>query len=119
MGSRKLAIDILEKTGSAVLVCNGNSMRPLMKPKDTLFIKKVDCSLLRVGDAVFCRINGNLQVHKISAIDENQERWQISNARSFVNGWVKSSAIYGLCVKVEDKIVVSDEDLLKRSVCNV
>jgi hypothetical protein len=110
--SRKLAVGVLEKNGSVMLRCNGNSMRPLMSPGDALHIKKVDMTKLRVDDAVFCKVCGNLQVHKISAIDK--ERWQISNNKGFVNGWVGPSSVYGLCVQVEDRILVSEEELAKR-----
>lgn len=111
--SRKIAIEILEKNGSAILRCNGNSMRPLFSPGEALHIRKVDMAKLRVGDAVFCKVNGGLQVHKISAIDKN-ERWQISNNRGYVNGWIGKNAIYGLCVKAEDRVIVSDEELNQR-----
>ena len=110
--SRKIAVGVLEKAGNVILRCNGNSMRPLMAPGDALYIKKVDMSKLRVGDAVFCKVCANLQVHKVSAIDK--ERWQISNNKGFINGWVGASSIYGLCVQVEDRIIVSEEDLAKR-----
>jgi signal peptidase I len=110
--SRKIAVGILEKEGSVTLHCNGNSMRPMFKPGDSLHIKKVPHSKLRVGDAVFCRIKGSLQVHKVTAIDDS--RWQISNNHGFVNGWIGNSAIYGLCVKTEDKVLVTEEELDKR-----
>lgn len=110
--SRKIAIGVLEKDGSVTLRCNGNSMRPLIAPGDAIHIKKVDMSKLRVGDAVFCKVNGNLQVHKVSSIDK--ERWQISNNKGHVNGWVGANSIYGLAVQVEDRIIVSDEELAKR-----
>lgn len=112
--SRKLAIGILADTGSVTFKCNGNSMRPIMAPGDTLYIKKVDHAKLRTGDAVFCKVGGGLQVHKISAIDESKARWQISNNHGRVNGWIGAPNIYGLCVQVNDRIVVSEAELEKR-----
>ncbi len=110
--SRKIASELLKEHGKVVLFCNGNSMRPLFKPGDALYIKKVDVSKLRVGDAIFCKIKGNLQVHKVSAIDKN--RWQISNNHGFINGWIGESGIYGLCVRSEDRVFVTEEELEKR-----
>jgi hypothetical protein len=112
--SRKIAIGVLAEKGNVTLKCNGNSMRPLMAPGDTLHIKKVEPQKLRVGDAVFCKVNHGLQVHKISAMDETKGRWQISNNSGFANGWIGSSNIYGLCVMVNDRVLVSDAELDKR-----
>jgi hypothetical protein len=112
--SRQLAIGILAEKGEVSFKCNGNSMRPLMAPGETLRILKVDPSKLRVEDAVFCKVNGNLQVHKVSAIDESKGRYQIANMRGFVNGWIGTNNIYGLCVRAEDRIIVSTEALNKR-----
>lgn len=113
--SRKEAIKILEKCGKTVLRCQGNSMRPLMAPGDSLYIKKVDPSKIRVGDAIFCKINGNLQVHRVSAIDSMHDgRWQISNNKNHINGWIGRANIYGLCVGVGDRLLVSEEEIERR-----
>ncbi len=112
MINRKDAVQALADTNAACIKCNGNSMRPIMEPGDALHLQKVDNSKLRKGDAVLCRIKGSLQVHKISAI--NGDRYQISNSKNFVNGWFGSSAIFGLCVRVNDRVLVSNEELQKR-----
>lgn len=112
MADRKFAIKILEEKGSVIIRCNGNSMRPIIAPQEAIHLRKVLPSQIRVGDAVFCRINGNLQVHKVSAID--LERFQISNNKGWVNGWIGYNCIYGLAVQIEDRILVSDEELEQR-----
>lgn len=112
--NRELAVKILEEKNEVILTCNGNSMTPLLHKGEKITIKKIAHSQLRKGDAVFVRINRNLQVHKLTAIDENQNRYQIGNAHGHINGWVKSHAIYGLAVKVADRIIISDEELIKR-----
>jgi hypothetical protein len=114
MSNRKFAIKVLEEKGEIIISCNGNSMRPIIAPKEAIHLKKVDHKLIRVGDAVFCKINGNYQVHKVSAIDEKENRFQISNNKGWVNGWTGANNIYGLAVKIEDRILVSDEELEKR-----
>lgn len=114
MSNRQFAIQILEDKGSVVLTCNGSSMIPIIFPKETIHIKKVFASQLRVGDAVFVRICGNLQVHKIGAIDKN--RYRIENNKGHINGWVGIHCIFGLATKIEDRVLVSDEELQKRFV---
>lgn len=110
---RKLAIQALVDCGEVVLRCNGRSMQPLMSPGDALHIKRVDHCLLRVDDPVFVRVNGSLQVHKIGAI-RNSNQWRIENMRGHVNDWVGAKSIYGLCVQVNDRIIVSEQDLAQR-----
>jgi signal peptidase I len=117
--NRKLAVDILDKEGSVILTCNGHSMKPLFSPGDALYIKKVNHSKLRIGDAVFCKIGRNLQVHKITAIlaptyAVHNGRWEISNNHGHLNGWIDESGIYGLCMKAKDRVLVSEEELEKR-----
>lgn len=112
MDNRQQAIKVLEEKGAVIIRCNGGSMKPIIYPKEAIHLVKVDPSLLRVGDAVFVRIRGSLQVHKLSAIDKNH--YQISNAKNFVNGWVGANCIYGLCVQVEDRVIVSEDEMNKR-----
>jgi len=64
------------------------------------------------GDAVFVRINGNLQVHKITAIDNG--RYEIGNNHGHINGKVGAQAIFGLAVQIEDRILVSEKELEER-----
>jgi len=115
MNSRELAIKTLEEKGEVVLRCNGGSMRPILLPKEAIHVKKVAPEQLRVGDAVFCRINHNLQVHKITHIDQKHHRYEISNNLGFRNGVIGVGSIFGLAVRVEDRVLVSDEELAERA----
>lgn len=49
---------------------------------------------------MLCKVGGNEYLHLVKAIQG--KRFQIGNNRGFVNGWVGSSAIYGICLSVED-----------------
>jgi hypothetical protein len=109
---RKFAIKVLLEKGEVVISCNGSSMKPIIHPRESIFIKRVPHDILCVGDAVFVKVKGNLQVHKIGAIEK--DRWRIENNKGHINGWVNANAIYGLAVKVADRILVSDEELEKR-----
>jgi hypothetical protein len=115
MSNRKFAIKVLEETGKVIISCNGHSMEPLIYPKENISLLKVDHSLLRVNDACLVKIKGALQCHLISAIDEPNNRFQISNNKKFINGWVSPQAIYGLAVQVADRILVSEKELTRRA----
>lgn len=110
--NRTLAIDILKEKGEVILECNGNSMQPILKPGNAIHIKKIDPSKYQIADIVFCRIGKNLQVHKIKTIDG--KRYEIENNKGWSNGWINEDNIFGLCVKVENTVRISDEELAKR-----
>lgn len=54
---------------------------------------------LKKGSVVLCKVGGRQYLHKISALGPDG-RFQISNNKGHVNGWVSFSSIYGLCVEV-------------------
>jgi hypothetical protein len=54
---------------------------------------------LKTGDIVLCKVKGNQYLHLIKAIDG--ERYQIGNNRGGINGWIRSSAIYGICTDID------------------
>lgn len=54
---------------------------------------------INVGDAVFCRVNGNFYCHLVKAKGQDG-RLQIGNNFGHINGWTK--AVYGKIIRVED-----------------
>ena len=79
----------------------GNSMQPKIKSGQLCSVEVIkDYSLLKVSDIVLCKVNGNQYLHLISAIDK--DRFQISNNRGFVNGWINKASIYGKLTQVSD-----------------
>jgi hypothetical protein len=114
MSNRKYAIQILAEKGETIITCNGNSMRPLIAPGQAIHLRKAPFSKLRVGDAVFCKIKGSLTVHMIGALDEKEERAKIQNIKGFVNGWVGMNGIFGVCVRVDERVIISEEELESR-----
>ncbi len=62
-------------------------------------VEPVDCSTLEVGDIVLCKVRGAQYLHLITAIQG--ERFQISNNRGHINGWISAGSIFGKCVRVE------------------
>lgn len=114
MNNREVAIKTLKDNGYVIISCNGHSMEPLIYPKEKIHLLKVDHDLLRENDVVLVRIHGALQCHKISAIDKPNNRYQISNNKGFVNGWVGETCICGLAVQVADRVLVSEKELAIR-----
>lgn len=55
-----------------------------------------------VGDAVLCRVKGNVYIHLVKAIQGHgkKRRFLIGNNRGGTNGW--TTTIYGVAVKIED-----------------
>ena len=58
-----------------------------------------DHGRLRPGDIVLCKVNGSQYLHLIKAV--RGEQFQIGNNRGKINGWVSSTQVFGLCVRVE------------------
>jgi phage repressor protein C with HTH and peptisase S24 domain len=76
----------------------GNSMHPLIKSGALVTVEPLTRDP-QIGDIVLCRVNGQQYLHKVTAV--NGDRYQISNNRGHINGWVGRRAIYGVTSKVE------------------
>ena len=74
-------------------------MLPRIKSGQLITISP-DVSDLHKGDIVFAKVKGKYYVHLLSAIQG--ERYQISNNKGHINGWVGSSGLFGKVIKVED-----------------
>jgi len=114
MARRNFVLETLLDKGEVTWKPHGNSMTPKINSGDQVRVKKVDVKALRVGDAVYAKVKGNYYLHLLSAIDESKGRYQISNNHGHVNGWVAEDAVFGVCVQVEEKVILSDQDLTKR-----
>jgi len=80
---------------------SGNSMHPRIKSGAVVTLEPVELTDLKVGDAVFCKVRGNIFTHLVSAIKggPNNRQVQISNLRGHVNGW--TTTVYGRVLEVE------------------
>lgn len=85
-------------------------------------VKVINCSIYayRVGDIVYAKVSGNYFLHLLTAIDTSNgqgydARYQISNNHGHVNGWTDAKNIFGICVQVKDKILITNEELVKRN----
>lgn len=79
----------------------GNSMEPRIKSGAFCTVKPIlNINELTVNDVVLCKVNGNQYLHLISSID-SKGRFQISNNKGFVNGWINQNSIYGKLISIE------------------
>jgi phage repressor protein C with HTH and peptisase S24 domain len=85
------------QNGKAVWVRGvGNSMTPILKSKDIVFVEPVtDDMRLEKGDIVLVKVHGNVYLHKITAV-KGQQEFQISNNHGHVNGWAPRRQVYGI-----------------------
>lgn len=101
MGWATLYIDKLKNGETIRIRPKGNSMTGKVNSGQLCTIEPIkDINLLTKGDIVLCKVGSNQYLHLISAIATN--RYQISNNKGHVNGWIGSSAIYGKLIKVEN-----------------
>ncbi len=87
------AIDDLRDGKETVVIPHGNSMKGLVKSGERVELKPVTEDL-KPGDIVLVRVKGNVYLHLVKAVQG--DRFLIGNNRGGINGWVGSSAIYGI-----------------------
>jgi len=91
------ATEYIKRLSEGVVVSfrpRDNSMKPLINSGDLVVVEPFAGDMeLTKGDIVLCKVKGKQYLHLISAIQGN--RFQISNNRGFVNGWISQNAIFG------------------------
>lgn len=72
---------------------SGNSMTPIIKSGDTVRLRKLnDKDVIKKRDIVFCKVNGRLFIHLVSAI--RGDSCKITNNHGHTNGWTNRSNIF-------------------------
>lgn len=98
------AVAAIKETGECLIQGFGGSMEPLLHSGDVFRFSLVkEQTSLKKNDIVFCKVNGCLLLHKITAI--MGERFQIGNNKGKTNGWTKRINIYGKYEETIGKIV--------------
>lgn len=115
MARENFVLKTLLEKGEVTFKPHGNSMSPKIHSGDEVVVKKVPLAAFRIGDAAYCKVKGSIFLHLITAIDETGSRYQISNNHGHVNGWATANNMYGLCVQVKDKVIVSQQDIENRT----
>ena len=114
MGWADNYIKVLNEVGEVQFKPSGNSMTGKIESGDKVKVINYVGLVYEAGDIVLCRVSGNQYLHLISALDKPTDRVQISNNKGFVNGWIKQSAIYGICIQVNDKVLWTQTELDNR-----
>lgn len=78
---------------------HGNSMVPIVKSGQLVTVEPASLHEVKVGSVVLCKVNGNVMLHKVTAIGSDK-RFQISNNHGHVNGWCVPSNVFGVLVEV-------------------
>lgn len=115
MGWADKYIKILFERGEVIFNPFGNSMKGKIESGDTCKIIIIPNIIYNIGDIVLCKVSGKQYLHLISAIDRSNVKFQISNNKNYINGWINYHSIYGICSQVNDKILISLEDLKNRN----
>ena len=85
----------------------GNSMTPLIKSKQFVWLEPVNSKTeLKQDDIVYCKVKGRFYTHKVLAVklENDKERFLIGNNKGGINGWIGKNKIYGKVIKVSDKL---------------
>jgi phage repressor protein C with HTH and peptisase S24 domain len=104
----------LQEKGEVSFKPHGNSMVPKIYSGDLVRVKAVPSSVYRIGDIVYCKVSGSYYLHLLTAIDYPKLRFQISNNKGYVNGWISAQCMYGICIEVEGKVILSEEEIKQR-----
>lgn len=105
--------NLLEK-GEVTWKPSGHSMSGRINSGDQVILKSIANISLYVGDIVYVKVKGNYYLHLITSIDYLNKRYQISNNHGYVNGWVSINNIYGICIRVNDKVLLTDIEINNR-----
>lgn len=89
------AVAAIKADGECYIQGFGGSMEPILHSGDVFKFKRIDDDTeLNKKDIVFCKVHGNLMLHKIVAIQG--ARYQIGNNKGRINGWTQRKNLYGL-----------------------
>ncbi|MDB4278907.1 phage repressor protein [Deltaproteobacteria bacterium] len=102
MNQKERAIADLRAGNTTKYKGHGNSMNPRIKSGAVVTLEPItNLADLEVGDAVFCKVKGNIFTHVVSALKGgvDNRQVQISNLRGRVNGW--TTTVYGRVIHVE------------------
>jgi hypothetical protein len=104
MGFYDVHIEKLKRGETVQFRPSGNSMTPRIKHRELVTIAPVRSADVMVGDAVLCKVRGNIYVHLVQAVDRSRHdemRFKIGNNHGHTNGWCGGQNVYGKVVKVD------------------
>ena len=98
MGWATQHIENLKKGQTVTFRPRGSSLKGKVESGQLCTVEPLSGTLDK-GDIVLCKIKGREFLHLISAIQGN--RYQISNNRGHINGWVSLNGIFGILTRIE------------------
>lgn len=98
MGWAAHYIEKLKQGETVVFRPRGNSMVPRIMSGQECTVSPIGDRVLEKGDVVLCKVGGSEYLHLVSAIKDG--RYQISNNKKHVNGWVGPNHVYGVLISV-------------------
>ena len=91
-------IQDLKENKDITIKPRGHSMSPKIDHKNKVTISP-DTSNIKKGDIVFCKVKNNHYIHLVTAT--NKDKYQISNNKGRINGWIGKKCIFGKVIKIE------------------
>jgi hypothetical protein len=119
MSRDNFVLKTLQEKGEVIWKPRGGSMTPRIDSGDQVKIKNCSIYAFRVEDIVYAKVRGNYYLHLLTAIDTSagtgyHARYQISNNHGHVNGWTNAENMFGICVQIKDKIIMTDQQIADR-----
>jgi hypothetical protein len=117
MARDNFVLQTLLDKGEVLWRPKGNSMSPRIHSGDQVRLIKCSPSMLRVNDIVYAKVKGNHYLHLLSAVDGSHSpvRCQISNNHGHINGWTDAKNVFGLCVEVGGKMLLTEQQIVERT----
>lgn len=95
--NRNYKLERLQNGETFITSEKGNSMVPLIHSGQEHKLAPVTIDKVKVGDIVYCKVNGNFYTHLVKAKND-KKGCLIGNNCGRDNGWTK--AIYGIVTEV-------------------
>ena len=76
----------------------GNSMTGKVESGQLCTVEPIKGAIHK-NDIVLCKVSGKQYLHLVSAI--SGDRYQISNNKGHINGWISIKSIFGKLIKIE------------------
>jgi hypothetical protein len=103
----QIYIDRLRDGEVIVLEHGGSSMMPIIKPHEPRTIMPCHPDVIEPGDIVYCKWRNYHFTHLVKAIKGKggKKKFLIANNHGGINGWININNLYGVVVKVGDRVI--------------
>lgn len=95
----KALVHALNGGDTITIQAHGKSMAGLIESGQWCTIAPIRGNEVELGDIVLCKVHQRYYLHLVS--DRQVGRFQISNKRGWINGWVEPAAIFGKGIRID------------------